>query len=75
MSTIIKINTNGSIRVDGDFKLVDAEGNEFNLNGRTSISLCRCGLSRKMPFCDSSHKGQFMQESKAYELPPPAPKV
>lgn len=75
MSTTIKINSNGSIRVEGDFKIIDAEGNEFNINGRSVVSLCRCGLSKKMPFCDSSHKGDFQHESKAFELPPPAPKV
>ena len=75
MSTIIKVNSNGSLRVEGDFEIVDAQGNKFNLNGRTSVSLCRCGLSKNLPFCDAAHKGQFLHESVAFELPPPAPKA
>lgn len=74
MSTVIKINSNGSIRVEGEFKIIDPEGNEYNLNGRTSVTLCRCNLSKNRPFCDSSHKGNFVHEAKAFELPPPAPK-
>ncbi len=74
MSTTIKINSNGSIRVEGEFTITDPEGNVFNLNGRTTVSLCRCGLSNNKPFCDGAHKGKFQHESKAFELPPPAPK-
>lgn len=75
MSTIIKVNNNGSLRVEGDFKIIDAAGNEFNLHGRTAVSLCRCNLSKNRPFCDGSHKnGAFQHEVNAFELPPPTPK-
>ncbi len=74
MSTVIKVNSNGSLRIEGDFEIVDPQGNKFNLNGRTSIALCRCGLSKNMPFCDAAHRGVFEHESVAFELPPPAPK-
>ena len=69
MSTIIKIKNNGSIRVEGDFKIVDANDNEYKLNGRKAVSLCRCGLSKNKPFCDSSHKEMFSHEAVAFELP------
>ena len=69
MSTIIKIKNNGSIRVEGDFKIIDANDNEYNLNGRKAVSLCRCGLSKNKPFCDSSHKEMFSHEAVAFELP------
>ena len=69
MSTIIKIKSNGSLRIEGDFKIVDANDVEYNLNGRKAISLCRCGLSQNKPFCDSSHKEKFMHEAVAFELP------
>ncbi|WP_191565289.1 CDGSH iron-sulfur domain-containing protein [Metabacillus idriensis] len=53
----IKVNNNGSLRVTGDVELIDAAGNVFQT--KQSFSLCRCGLSKKMPFCDGSHKGTF----------------
>jgi len=53
----IKVNDNGSFRVTGDVELIDAEGNPFET--KQAFSLCRCGLSQKMPFCDGAHKGKF----------------
>lgn len=56
--------------------MVDAEGKEFGLGGRTTIGLCRCGLSENKPFCDGSHAKQTWQSvCPARELPPPKPKV
>ena len=56
-ATKIIVNHNGSIRVEGDFEIVDPEGHAFGLAGRTAIGLCRCGQSANKPFCDGSHKG------------------
>jgi CDGSH-type Zn-finger protein len=70
MSTIIKVNHNGSLRIEGDFVIIDPDGNQFDLQGRTSVALCRCNLSNKRPFCDGAHKGNFMHEVKAFALPP-----
>lgn len=53
--TII-VRRNGSYRVTGPFRLVDYEGNEWDLGGRETISLCRCGASKRKPFCDGTHK-------------------
>ena len=73
--TRITIKTNGSLRVEGDFTIMDSNGNEFGLAGRTAVSLCRCGLSKDKPFCDGSHRaGGFQSEVAARELPPPQPK-
>lgn len=73
--TKITIANNGSIRIEGDFVIVDPEGREFGLGGRTAISLCRCGHSQNKPFCDGSHKRvSFHDEVHARDLPPPAPK-
>jgi CDGSH-type Zn-finger protein len=69
-STKIMVNTNGSLKIEGDFEIVDKEGRVYNLNGREKVSLCRCGLSKNKPFCDSSHRGVFEHEAIAFDLPP-----
>ena len=68
--TRITVNNNGSLKVDGDFEIVDAMGNVYGLQGRTVVSLCRCGRSGNKPFCDSSHKGNFEHQAAAFDLPP-----
>lgn len=69
--TKITVKSNGSIRVEGEFELFDIHGNKFDLGGRPAISLCRCGHSSNMPFCDSSHKTkEFNSEVIARALPP-----
>jgi len=79
--TKITIRKHGPVRIEGesagDFVLVDAEGNAYDLAGRTVISLCRCGRSENKPFCDSKHKDcGFESEVKARTLDPlPAPVV
>lgn len=55
--TQIKVMDNGPYRVSGNFELIDAEGNVYET--KNTISLCRCGLSDKKPFCDGTHKGKF----------------
>lgn len=73
--TKITINSNGPVRVEGDFEIVDQEGNRFGLGGRTAVSLCRCGHSGNAPFCDGTHKRQnFTSAISARDLPPPAVK-
>ena len=73
--TKINVRNNGPLRIEGEFTLYDADGNAFDLGGRTGISLCRCGHSEDKPFCDGSHKRVgFQSEVKARSLPPPAPK-
>lgn len=68
-STKITVNSNGSLRVEGDFEVVDKDGNKYDLGGRSLVSFCRCGLSKNKPFCDGSHKGHFEHEAKAFDLP------
>ena len=57
MKTKITVNSNGSLKVEGEFEIVDKQGNTYGLGGRNVISFCRCGLSKNKPFCDGSHKG------------------
>ena len=68
--TRITPNSNGSLRIEGDFEIVDKDGNVYGLGGRELISICRCGLSNNKPFCDGSHKGHFEHEAIAFDLPP-----
>ncbi len=73
-ATKITVNSNGPLRVEGDFTILDAQGKEFGIAGRATVSLCRCGLSQKKPFCDGAHRvGAFQAESQAFDLPAPKP--
>ena len=69
-STKITVNSNGSLRVEGEFEIVDMEGKPYGLGGRTLVSLCRCGQSKNKPFCDGSHKGIHDHNATAFDLPP-----
>ena len=73
--TEITVSPNGPLRISGNFVIKDPQGKEFDLAGRTAISLCRCGFSENKPFCDGSHarKG-FQSVVEARALPPPLPK-
>jgi len=46
----IAIKKNGPYRVkapEGAIQLVDADGNQYDLKGKTAFSLCRCAVLRK----------------------------
>jgi len=51
----ITVRPNGSLRVEGQVRLLDANGGEFDLSGKPAFSLCRCGHSSNKPFCDGTH--------------------
>ena len=73
-TTKITVRSNGSVRVEGDFEIVDLEGRAFGLGGRSAVSLCRCGHSQDKPFCDGSHKKVgFQSEIVARDMPPAPP--
>ena len=44
----------GSIRITGTVEFVDADGNVTSTVENPKF--CGCGLSKKKPFCDGSHK-------------------
>ncbi|MDI9364167.1 MAG: CDGSH iron-sulfur domain-containing protein [Flavobacterium sp.] len=69
-STKLTISNNGSVRVEGNFEIVDMQGNTYDLGGRELVSICRCGLSKNKPFCDGAHRGHFEHEAVAFALPP-----
>ena len=74
-TTKITVRNDGSIRVEGEFEVLDQDGKSFGLGGRTTVGLCRCGESQTKPFCDGSHKKvNFQSVIHAFDLPPAAPK-
>lgn len=68
--TKITVNNNGSLKIEGEFEIMDRDGNKYNLGGREVLGLCRCGHSKNKPFCDGSHNGQFEHHAIAFDLPP-----
>jgi len=54
----ITVRNDGPYRVEapeGTIELIDADGNAYDLTGKTAFSLCRCGGSVNKPFCDGAH--------------------
>ena len=55
--TLIRLRPNGPLVVEGEFRLVDQNGNPFPINKDKPVTaLCRCGQSQRRPFCDGTHK-------------------
>lgn len=52
---VIRAYENGPYVVRGAARVLDADGNEYGTDGRSSIALCRCGGSQDKPFCDGTH--------------------
>ena len=69
----IKVRENGPYRVTGPVRLIDADGNEYDLEPHTkngNIALCRCGGSSTKPFCDGTHsKRGFAAAERVLEEP------
>ena len=64
----ITVKRNGPFRVEcpeGAITLVDADGNPYDLTGKTAFSLCRCGGSTNKPFCDGTHSKIGFQAAEA----------
>lgn len=59
----------GPFLVRGTFELLDEEGVSLGLRRRT-IALCRCGRTRRSPFCDGTHK-----LGRVTSAPPVAPEL
>ena len=52
----ITVRENGSYKVEGPVRLLDADGNEFEQPQGKAVALCRCGHSASKPFCDGTHR-------------------
>ena len=57
MSVTIKVRKDGPYLVEGEFNLIDHEGNPIPYVAKPGkgMTLCRCGASTKKPFCDGTH--------------------
>ena len=51
---LVAIKPNGPARVSGGARIEHEDGSAIDEGER--VSLCRCGHSAAMPFCDGSHK-------------------
>lgn len=59
---------NGPYVVSGDLNelnLTDADGNKYDLTGKQTVALCRCGASTNKPFCDGQHSKIGFQAAEA----------
>ncbi len=63
----IRMRPSGPLVVEGPFKLIDSEGNSFEISpDKPAIALCRCGQSARRPFCDGAHKNcGFISDERA----------
>ena len=59
----ITVNLNGPLKVEGNVKLQDHEGNEIPTKEGGPSFFCRCGASQNKPFCDGTHKRVEFQGS------------
>jgi CDGSH-type Zn-finger protein len=65
----VKLRTDGPIMLEsnGQAKMTK-NGDETPIPG-SMVALCRCGQSKKMPFCDGSHvKAGFKADAAEIEL-------
>lgn len=75
---VIKARENGPYKVTGPVRIIDVDGNEYDLSDKgEAVALCRCGGSQAKPFCDGTHKRigfqapeRAMAESEAERHPP-----
>jgi 3-phenylpropionate/trans-cinnamate dioxygenase ferredoxin subunit len=62
MTVTIKVRDNGPYKIEGEFELVDAQGNPIPI---LKPVLCRCGGSVTKPFCDGTHSKIGFQAASA----------
>jgi CDGSH-type Zn-finger protein len=58
----------GPLLVRGPFIINDQDGNDVDIHQAT-VALCRCGRSRRKPFCDGTHKAIRFRAGSAPEQP------
>jgi CDGSH-type Zn-finger protein len=64
MSVTIRCRPNGPFLVEGPITVLDHEGRPFPLNpDKPAVALCRCGQSKRRPFCVGTHNTCGFQAS------------
>lgn len=66
----INVTENGPLSVKGPFRLIDADGNDFDIDARRRVALCRCGGSTTKPFCDGTHSRIGFEAAERAVRPP-----
>lgn len=62
----------GPLLVRGDFVLVTVDGETIE-TGRSTVALCRCGMSATKPFCDGTHRTTRFKAGTGRDPRPDAP--
>jgi CDGSH-type Zn-finger protein len=60
----ITLRANGPLVCEGEFQVLATDGEI--LAAEAELYLCRCGLSRNIPFCDGSHKKVDFDDGPAF---------
>lgn len=55
MPLTITFKEKGSLKLRGDFQLIDEDGNTLP-HEMGYVKLCKCGQSKNQPYCDDSHR-------------------
>ena len=55
---------NGPYLISGSAVIIDADGNESEVQGKM-VALCRCGGSENKPFCDGMHRTKDFKAASA----------
>jgi 3-phenylpropionate/trans-cinnamate dioxygenase ferredoxin subunit len=68
MAIKITLKPNGPYLVTGDLaelEIADMSGNKYDIGGKQTVALCRCGGSVNKPFCDGTHSRIGFQAAEA----------
>lgn len=66
--TTVQAFKNGPFIVKGAVKVLDVDGNEYDISDQKAVALCRCGQSENRPFCDGKHNRIGFNSEEKVEL-------
>lgn len=72
----IRCRENGPLVIQMPVEVVDHLGNPFPIPaGKEMVGLCRCGASKRKPFCDGGHNAMGFVGNDLAPVEPPVPPV